>query len=160
MAALEKNAPTELNQLYEKLRILKVNQHQGPRNDPDQPAPRPTTKSVVSADSSPEKTPQKNTDATQPDEDTNVDDFIPVSPRKIAKRTLSTTNEPDIETANKYALLEDYKKQEITHSEDPQSQNLSINLKIAVTPPLNPRRLLIGSDKFLPVSCTSLAPGY
>ncbi|KAF8788579.1 hypothetical protein HNY73_006607 [Argiope bruennichi] len=119
LAALEKNAQQELNKLYEELRILTVNQHQGPRNDPDQPAPRPTTKSVVSADSSPEKTPQKNTDATQPDEDMNVDDFIPVSPRKTAKRTLSTTNEPDIETANKYALLEDDKKQEITHSEDP-----------------------------------------
>ncbi|KAF8782945.1 hypothetical protein HNY73_013173 [Argiope bruennichi] len=119
LAALEKKAQQELNKLYERLRILTVNQHQGPRNDPDQPAPRPITKSVVSADSSPEKTPQKNTDATQPDEDMNVDDFIPVSPRKTAKRTLSTTNEPDIETANKYALLEDDKKQEIAYSEDP-----------------------------------------
>ncbi|KAF8792906.1 hypothetical protein HNY73_004446 [Argiope bruennichi] len=77
LAALGEKAQQELNKLYERLRILTVNQHQGPRNDPDQPAPRPTTKSVVSADSSPEKTQQKNTDATQPDEDMNVDDFIP-----------------------------------------------------------------------------------
>ncbi|KAF8778110.1 hypothetical protein HNY73_014873 [Argiope bruennichi] len=120
LAALEKKAQQEVNELYERLRILTVNQQQGPRNDPDEPAPRPTTKSVVSADSSREKTLQKSTDATQPDEYMNVDDFIPVSPRK-AEKTLSTTNEPDIETANKYALLEDDKKQEITHSEDPKN---------------------------------------
>ncbi|KAF8778383.1 hypothetical protein HNY73_015113 [Argiope bruennichi] len=169
LPALEKKAQQELNELYERLRILTADQHDNtprhsrtnstnsqrsttssayasdypylgsesertptPENiaaaqNPDQPAPRSTTKSVASADSSPGKTPQNSTDVTQPDEDMNVDDFIPVSPRKTAKRTLSTTNEPDIETANKYTLLEDNKKQEITHSEDP---------KNTVTPPL------------------------
>ncbi|KAF8788784.1 hypothetical protein HNY73_006790 [Argiope bruennichi] len=126
LAALEEKAQQELNKLYGKLQILTINQQQGQRNDPDQPAPRPTTKPVVSADSSPEKTSQKSTVATQPDEDMNVDDFIPVSPRKTAKRTLSTTNEPDIETANKYALLEDDKKQEVTHSEDHKNNHHSI----------------------------------
>ncbi|KAF8777231.1 hypothetical protein HNY73_014140 [Argiope bruennichi] len=47
LAALEKKAQQELNKLYERFQILTINQHQGPRNDPDQPAPRPTTKSVV-----------------------------------------------------------------------------------------------------------------
>ncbi|KAF8788116.1 hypothetical protein HNY73_009651 [Argiope bruennichi] len=122
-AALEQRSQQELNKLYEKLQILTKNQQQGQRNDPVQPAPRPTTKSVVSVDSSPEKTSLKSTVATQPDEDMNVDDFISVSPRKTAKRTLSTTNEPDIETANKFALLEDDKKHEVTHSEDPKNNH-------------------------------------
>ncbi|KAF8782621.1 hypothetical protein HNY73_012885 [Argiope bruennichi] len=77
LATLEKKAQQELNKLYEKLRILTVNQHQGPRNDPDQPGPRPTTKSVVLRDSSPEKTPQKN-----------IDSLGTVSPKKTATISL------------------------------------------------------------------------
>ncbi|KAF8789602.1 hypothetical protein HNY73_007531 [Argiope bruennichi] len=85
LAALAEKSQQELNKLYEKLQILTKNQQQGQRNDPVHPAPRPTTNPVVSVDSSPEKTSQKSTVATQPDEDMNVDDFIPVSPRKTAK---------------------------------------------------------------------------